>query len=254
MSGDESGTYVPTNEGRSPSGRKRGRRALRAIGKAVRELRAGATVATLGEMRRSFRDGDLLLFKGKGLISTIIRAVTRSPYSHAGLVYTFEKRVYCIESVGTGVRIILLSELVKRYHGGIDYFEVDVSARQRRRAVSFGFQQLGKFYDKLGLIRFAAALLWDKKAVSARDDRWFCSELVAAAYELQGAPLTTQGDAYTSPSDLAMSPRVKLVCTLKEAEEPEPEVSDDEAEAPALAPCVDASEGVPGVRVELDQM
>lgn len=211
----------------------RGRRALRAIGKAARAQRAGAVGATLGELRHTFRDGDILLFKGKGLISMVIRAITRSPYSHAGLVYTFEKRVYCLEAVGAGVRLILLSELVKRYHGGIDYFEVQASQRQRARAVSFAFQQLGKIYDKPGIFRFVAALVLDRTAVSPRDDRWFCSELVAAAYETQGAPLTARQDAYTSPNDLAMSQKLTLVCTIKESDELElPLEADDDDKAP----------------------
>ncbi len=198
--------------------RKRGRRALRAIGKVVREQHARAVVVSYGEMRRSFRDGDILLFRGRGILSLIIRAITRSPYSHAGLVYLFEGRVYCVEAVGAGVRIILLSELLERYHGGVDYFEVEASAKQRRRAVSFCFQQLGKFYDKPGIFRFAASLIFDRRAVSPRDDRWFCSELLAAAYAAEGVPLTEAQEAYTSPSDLAMSPRVRLVCSLKNEE------------------------------------
>jgi len=219
--------------------RKRGRRALRAIGKAVREKRESVAVATYGEMRRAFRTGDLLLFRGRGLLSSIIRLITRSPYSHAGLVYTFEGRVYCVEAVGAGVRIILLSELLRRYHGGVDYFEIEASDKQRRRAVSFCFQQLGKFYDKPGIFRFAVSLVFDRRAVS-RDDRWFCSELVAAAYAAQDQPLTAVQEAYTSPSDLAMSPRVKLVCSLKEEDAGEVVARGEQAggEAPEERPAV----------------
>jgi hypothetical protein len=239
-----------SEKARELRGRKRGRRALRAIGKAVREQREHAAVATFGEMRRSFRDGDLLLFRGHGVISSLIRAITRSPYSHAGLVYTFEGCIYCIEAVGAGVRIILLSELIQRYHGGIDYFEVEASLQERRRAVSFCFKQLGKFYDKPGLFRFAASLIFDRRAVSERDERWFCSELVAASYEAQGLPLTAQQDAYTSPSDLAMSPRVKLVCRLKEAEAPEVD------EAPELALYAEGGDpsGVESKRARIDHL
>jgi len=198
--------------------RKRGRRALRAIGKEVRELAAHAMRAGYGDIRERFREGDILLFRGRGILSIIIRAITRSPYSHAGLVYLFEGRVYCIEAVGAGVRIILLSELLKRYDGGIDYFEVQLSTEHRKSAVSFCFQQLGKIYDKPALVRFFVALLFDRRAVSPQDERWFCSELVAASYASQGSALVEAQDAYTSPSDIAMSPRVKLVCSVKREE------------------------------------
>jgi uncharacterized protein YycO len=176
--------------------------------------------AAYDDVRNTFRDGDLLLFRGNGLFSILVRLLTRSPYSHAGLVYTFEGNVYCIEAVGAGVRLIRVSELVRRYHGGIDHFALpEAQDTQRRRAVSFAFRQLGKLYNTLGIVRYTVALLLDRKGYSKRTGEWFCSELVAAAYAHQGYDLVSNDeDAYTSPSDLATSPRVQLVCTIKRVE------------------------------------
>src|SRR5690242_17673951 len=83
-----------------------------------------ATTRAYGEVREEFTTGDVLGFRGRGPASALIRWATASRYSHVGLVYRFEGRVYCLEAVGSGVRLIIMSELTRRYPGGIDYFAV----------------------------------------------------------------------------------------------------------------------------------
>lgn len=185
----------------------------------VRAQRAGADRATYGATRDEFREGDVLLFRGLGPMSMLIRLLTRSPYSHVGLVHLYEERVYCLEAVGAGVRLMLMSEVMRRYHGGIDYYALQrASEVQRRGAVSFGFQQLGKIYDRPGLVRFAVAILFGRKPSAREDQSWFCSELVAAAYRRQDLPLAPASATYTSPADLALSPELKLRWVLKREE------------------------------------
>jgi uncharacterized protein YycO len=167
--------------------------------------------------RHEFVAGDLLCFRGRGLVSFGIRGLTRSEYSHAGLVYLFLDRVYCLEAVGHGVRLMLMSELVRYYDGGIDYFEVDAEPAARDDVVKFAFFQLGKRYDTWGIVRFLAMLATGRARRVGRDDRWFCSELVAAAYQTAGLPLVERGEAYTSPSDLVRSERVRYRYALKPA-------------------------------------
>lgn len=168
------------------------------------------------EVRSEVQSGDILCFKGKGWVSGAIRAMTRSEYSHVGLLYLFEGRKYCLEAVGHGVRLVLLSELVKRYHGGIDYFELrGATTEQRRGAISFGFQQLGKLYDKAGIVRFFWYLVSGKKPAAPEDDIWFCSEMVCEAYRRQEVELCPVSPSYTSPRDIARSERVTYRYTLK---------------------------------------
>jgi uncharacterized protein YycO len=186
------------------------------VARAVRAKRAGAERRSYASARRDLRLGDVLLFRGSGLSSQLIRLFTHSPYSHVGLVFPYQGRVYCFEAVGVGVRLILMSEVMRRYHGGIDYYEVPRAApEQRTGAISFCFQQLGKIYDRLGILRLVVAILLNRKPAVRDDQAWFCSELVAAAYRSQGLPLAPVSSAYTSPADLAVSPELKLRCVLK---------------------------------------
>lgn len=161
-----------------------------------------------GEGRRRIRTGDVLCFRGQGLFSYLIRWATGSVYSHCGLAYLFDGRVYCLEAVGAlGVRLALMSTLIDRYDGGVDYFEVvGADEDQRKRALGFAFQQLGRVYDNRGILRFARAILMRNRDPKPFEDQdWFCSELVAAAYAEAGFPLVSLHASYTSPEDLAGS-------------------------------------------------
>ena len=174
------------------------------------------------ECRSQFHTGDLLCFRGRGFYAWVIRLLTRSWYSHVGLVYWHRAsphplRLYCMEArLCQGVRLILMSELKRRYSGGIDYFAVeDVNDEQRDGALAFCFAQLGKLYDKPGIVRFLWAILLGHMEKVRRDDKWFCSELIAAAYKEQGIELVQQDETYTSPEDLAESDRTTYRFTVK---------------------------------------
>ena len=170
--------------------------------------------------RARFETGDILFFKGQSPVSWLIRLLTRSFYSHVGLVYWHsapqtQRRLYCIEAVGTGVRVILMSELKKRYRGGIDCYYVDRLEPVKVKAVAFSFAQLGKLYDTQSLLRFFLAIVFGKVEQARQNDLWFCSELVAAAYATQGEALTPSKPDYTSAHDLAESEHVTYRFTVK---------------------------------------
>ncbi len=168
------------------------------------------------DTRESFVEGDLLCFRGRGPVSAAIRLVTRSAYSHVGLVHLFEGRVYCLEAVASGVRLCFMSLLVKRYVGGIDYFEVlDVGPEQRRGAVGFAFQQLGKPFDYIGLVRFFLRLVFGFHLRARPDNRFFCAEIVAQAYARQAVRLAPAPLSYTSPNDLVAGGRVRFRSRIK---------------------------------------
>ena len=181
-------------------------RAARAVLRAARPYR---------EVRATFREGDVLAFRGRSPLSAMIRAVTGSVYSHVGLVYLIEERRYCLEAVGKGVSLGLMSEVAKRYAGGIDYFEVDLPAAVRHRATLFALEQLGKPFDFMGLVRFFLFLALGLRARARIDRRWFCAELVAEAYRRQGFEVARSPSCYASPCDLASSDRLRYVHTVK---------------------------------------
>jgi hypothetical protein len=160
-------------------------------------------------VRAAMQSGDVLLFRGRGLLSSIIRVFTRSTYSHAGLVFRYHDHVYCLEAVGVGVRLSPVSLLLEHYPDGIYFFGLGAEEPVREAALGFGFRQLCRPYDVLGLVWFALALIFGRRRPEGSDQRWFCSELVAAAYRMAGLPLTGGLPCYASPADLINGGRLE---------------------------------------------
>jgi uncharacterized protein YycO len=161
-------------------------------------------------VRASMRSGDVLLFRGRGFLSWLIRRATHCDYSHAGLVFCYRGRVYCLEAVGSGVRIAPVSRLLGHYPDGVFYCGLGAAEPARETALGFGFQQLCLPYDVFGLVRFAFALIFARRRPVKPDQRWFCSELVAAAYRIADFPLTDELPCYVSPADLINGQKLEL--------------------------------------------
>lgn len=137
--------------------------------------------------------GQVLLFRGRGLISTLIRWQTRGYYSHAAIRVSENE---CIEAwQGAGVRMKRITDWA-----GIDIFDVDATPRQKIIAANYAAQQIGKGYDYLGVLRFVS------RRQRNNPERFFCSELVAAAFEHAGSFLLRAEPWRISPSGLATSP------------------------------------------------
>jgi len=169
-------------------------------------------------VRASMRNGDVLLFRGRGLLSWLIRHATHSDYSHAGLLYRYCKRVYCLEAVGQGVRLVPVSRLLDHYPDGVFYCGLEAEEPTRKTALGFGFQQLALPYDVFGLVRFAFALIFARRRPIKPDQCWFCSELVAAAYCIAGFPLTDELPCYAAPADLINGHKLELRGRLSAAD------------------------------------
>lgn len=122
----------------------------------------------------------IVLFRGKGFISTCIRwqAGMGAKYSHAALLIQG-----CLFESWQGVGVRMKRNWAKPDDGTVDLYELEVTAEQAGRMQNFLLLQLGKRYSYLGCIRFLTR--------RDRDERnaWFCSELVVAACHHAGVML-----------------------------------------------------------------
>lgn len=180
-------------------------------------------LALYEEYRAQMRNGDILLFKGKGWLSEIIKWKTGSAYSHAGLVAWWGDRLMVLEAVGAGVRATPISYNLKKYKGGIDYFRSseEISEVVRSGMLSFAQKQLGKEYDLGRLFGFFIKLMRNQPLQETETatvpSTFFCSEYVAEVYEQAGCDLVSnRSSQYTSPDKLADSELLEFVGTLKE--------------------------------------
>ena len=183
----------------------------------------------LSQQAGTIRDGDLLLFRGTGLLSRMIGVAGRSEYSHAGRAVWWGDLLCCCEvREFYGGRAVTLESQVRRFPGRIDVFEANPRFRwqqyDRRGAVRFMRQLAGCDYGYLGV--WNAALrhlpLWRWLVRPDRDDqRWttrppFCSQACAMADRLGGNvdPVPNLSDRLTEPADLARSPFYRYRFTL----------------------------------------
>lgn len=162
----------------------------------------------------------VLFFQGVSTVSKLIRWQTRGPVSHVALrwgdqaieawhvpfpggrVYLHKTMKDCmaIHTPGTRVEVYRLT--------GATHTELK---RVADKAWDWAKQQAGRKYDLRMVLRFLPRL---KETIGSQEN-WFCSELVAAAFEHAKYPLLPRAaPCYLSPRDLYVSPRLSYSHTV----------------------------------------
>lgn len=131
----------------------------------------------------------LLLYRGTGWISRIIKWQSRGPYSHVAIMIDggaiYEAREF------KGVR-----RFTKPIIGDIDIFQVNnLTMEQEREAEQFLLRQVGKKYDYTMVMRFITRRNETRKS----SGKWFCSELAAAVCAKINAPLFANTEPWEVP-------------------------------------------------------
>lgn len=142
----------------------------------------------------------ILLFKGQGAISKLIRWQTNGQYSHAA-IQREDGRI--IEAWHNPAKVRLRGPL-QNWNNVEAYDIVGMSDAQWAKAIEYAEAQIGKKYDFGGVLRFVTR--WRKK----KDDKWFCSELVYQAVLEAGVPLLARIQcSQVSPAVLSFSPLLR---------------------------------------------
>ncbi|MFQ6115500.1 MAG: hypothetical protein ACE5NG_15685 [bacterium] len=117
-----------------------------------------------GDVRSQIRNGDVSMYKGKGLISFLITKMTRSAYSHAGIAVWWNQRLMVMELVGRGVMVTSLSHNIEHYKGDVEWFcfKEHISGDRRINMVQFAQEALGKSYATWKLLIFGLFILLKK--------------------------------------------------------------------------------------------
>ncbi len=123
----------------------------------------------------------IAFFKGTGCVSKAIEYFNSGPFSHCAYLWSeteyLDSRADVLGGIAAGVQIRPM-ELEKDPH---TILELDVTAEQLGNFRDFLQAQLGKPYDKAGII-FSFALGRDWRDPAA----WWCSEVDGAAFEIAG--------------------------------------------------------------------
>lgn len=176
------------------------------------------------KVRRKLKDGDILLYKGSSLFSWFIKKITRSEFSHSGIVVRWNNRLMVMEARDKrGVLVQPLSRSVCYYRGTVVWYtsKKKLSKKDRRRMVEYAELELGKSY-KTGLVVFnLVARLFNITGAGTPDvktqtDKQFCSYYVAQIYNSIGLDLTpNKNDCFMSPDDIANSKVLRRIGILR---------------------------------------
>ena len=158
------------------------------------------TTGTLQDFDASIlRPGDVLLYSGTGLFSTLIKIKTWSRYTHCEVYDGERTSVASRDGIGVGRYLIRLNDLrvVVRPNGGLRV----ASGREWFETVN------GQKYDWLGLLSFTWAGLQGR-----RNDKMFCSEFAARYLRECGFDPFNEYDADgIAPSEFAKNSELRVI-------------------------------------------
>ncbi len=177
------------------------------------------------EMRHAIEDGDLLLYRRRGLISI----AGRGEHSHAAKAAWWGDDLFCLEVLQlAGGHAVTLSRQVDRNPGRWDVYQTNPDNRwpeyDRKGASRFMRRLCGCDYGYLGiataamlhlpLVRCFVRANVDDRAITRRPP--FCSQACVMADRVGGGidPVEHLADRVTEPADLARSPFYRYRFTL----------------------------------------
>jgi len=147
----------------------------------------------------------IAFYKGTSWFSKAIMRISRGGYSHAAVQLNDGTIVEAGVKNGVCLRKSLLDDV--DINTTVDVFDVQTTPEEDEIICDFLIRQMGKGYDFWNIIGF---VLYSSKEGRKGYDRWFCSELVVAAFRQAGINLLTRVDAWKiSPTILSYSPLLK---------------------------------------------
>ena len=184
-------------------------------------------LVSLGAARPLISDGDLLLFRRRGLIAI----AGRGNHSHAAKAAWWGDELFCLGvRAGHGGRAVTLGRQVRRFPGSIDVSRTNPHNRwtecDRTRAITWMPRLAGCDYGytsvltaamrHLPFVRMAVRAEVEDSAIDLRPP--FCSQACAMADRVAGGvdPVPHLADRLTEPADLARSPFYQYQFTLSE--------------------------------------
>jgi uncharacterized protein YycO len=126
----------------------------------------------------------------------VISFFTWSRYAHVELLFSDD---VCISSVGTvGVLKRMQSSVIRPVS---DYVVKEVTTTPEQEVIirAFAERQVGKPYDWGAIIGLPFRGKWDS------DNKWFCSELCAAAFKEAGISLVDENVSRVTPRDILIA-------------------------------------------------
>lgn len=169
----------------------------------------------------ALQPGDIILSTTDGFVSKAIQRMSKSPVSHS-IIYIGNGQV--VEAIGDGVVLRSLGEAIQDATVAVAFRYPGITSTQALIVRDYAGKNLDKSYNYWGIVKQAAFQLhksaqcdgltgieYDKcinrvgciNLGKGSDNSFFCSQLVLAAYQYAGIPLTRTPPHWSSPGDIA---------------------------------------------------
>lgn len=155
----------------------------------------------------SLQTGDILLSTSNSLVSGAIRLATNSPISHAA-IYIGNGEV--VEAITDGVVLQSLEEALRDDTVSVAFRYPNLTEAQGLLIKDFVGKNLGTPYNYWGIVKGSPFFIAHSHSriyrvdLRTRDNSsFFCSQLVIAAYQQAGVPITSEQPNLVTPGDLA---------------------------------------------------
>ena len=177
------------------------------------------------KVRPHIQDGDVLLWRGHYVISTVFRLATGSWYTHAAIAVWWGERLMILQAEPAGLQAVPLSNTVKRYDGLVDWYKIKDEYRNQvdmRKVLAEAKKDLGLPFGILAALSSSWNRFLHISGIvhrrlgfplfrSPRNRRaMFCSQYVSRCFRAGGLPLTSHPDIDTLPGDVARSDRLEF--------------------------------------------
>lgn len=185
------------------------------------------TVTDKDHIRRVLKPGDVLFTKPRDIeklhhkaFYAIESRIQGSPYTHVG-IYAGDGRVIDAgawtkrRETSTAVHEVPLDTFTDRYRFKV--LRVNATPSQKREAVQFAKDQVGKDFNMAGMLRLVLPFKGKASGERARKEKaqeFFCSELVANAYSGVGLAKNKKLE-HVMPGDIHRSPKTRTVATFE---------------------------------------
>ena len=182
-----------------------------------RKRRKNLVEIDYAEVRGKIRDGDIVLFRGRSLVSRWICWVTGSKYSHAGVVGWWNNHLMVLEAVPKGVVATRLSAIVNGYPGSAELWTTDKDI-DREEIVRAAQLLLGRGYSMMKAFAMGRRIIYGGmkgKDPDQSPDGFLCSEFVSRVWRAGGLDLKEDApDRFTKPKDIATSIHLRKIGDL----------------------------------------
>ena len=86
---------------------------------------------TYQDFRAQIQTGDILLFRGRYFLSSVIERLSGSPYSHIAVLQRWNGRIVAFQSDDRGAEVLAASRIVCRYNGDVDWWSLKPEYREK---------------------------------------------------------------------------------------------------------------------------